>query len=129
MVVGAAMVWLPPVLLDSYLGWLARSRENSAMPHYKRASALAREGKLGPAICECDAAIRIDRYNTRAYTTRGGYYYLTKEYDAAIADCTEAINIHSRLSPNPPMDTDGRRENSGKGVRGATGEMAWAPLG
>ena len=30
------------------------------------------------------------------------------------------------LSPNPPKDTDGRREDSGKGVgEGATGEMAW----
>ena len=31
------------------------------------------------------------------------------------------------LNPNPPKDTDGRREGSGKGVgEGATGEMAWA---
>ena len=31
------------------------------------------------------------------------------------------------LSPNPPKDTDGRREGSGRGVgEGATGEMAWA---
>ena len=30
------------------------------------------------------------------------------------------------LSPNPPKDTDGRREDSGSGVgEGATGEMAW----
>ena len=30
------------------------------------------------------------------------------------------------LNPNPPKDTEGRREDRG---RGATGGMAWAPLG
>ena len=33
------------------------------------------------------------------------------------------------LSPNPPKDTDGRREDRGRGGEGATGGMAWAPLG
>ena len=33
-----------------------------------------------------------------------------------------------KASPNPPKDTDGRREDSGRGVR-EPGEMAWAPLG
>ena len=34
-----------------------------------------------------------------------------------------------RVSPNPPKDTDGRREESGKGGEGATGEIAWVPFG
>ena len=34
-----------------------------------------------------------------------------------------------RLSPNPPKDADGRREDRGRGDEGATGGMAWAPLG
>ena len=33
------------------------------------------------------------------------------------------------VSPNPPKDTDGRREDRGRGDEGATGGMAWAPLG
>ena len=33
------------------------------------------------------------------------------------------------LNPNPPKDTDGRREDRGRGDEGATGGMAWAPLG
>ncbi len=33
------------------------------------------------------------------------------------------------LSPNPPKDTDGRREESGRGGEGATGEIAWVPFG
>ena len=33
------------------------------------------------------------------------------------------------LSPNPPNDTDVRREDSGRRVKGATGETAWAALG
>ena len=32
------------------------------------------------------------------------------------------------LNPNPPKGTDGRREDS-VGGEGATGDMAWAPLG
>ena len=36
---------------------------------------------------------------------------------------------NSRLSPNPPKDTDGRREESGRGGEGATGEIAWVPFG
>ena len=35
----------------------------------------------------------------------------------------------SGLSPNPPKDADGRREDRGRGDEGATGGMAWAPLG
>ena len=34
-----------------------------------------------------------------------------------------------RLTPNPPKDTDGRREESGRGGEGATGEIAWVPFG
>ena len=34
------------------------------------------------------------------------------------------------FGPNPPKDTDGRREDRGRGGgEGATGGMAWAPLG
>ena len=33
------------------------------------------------------------------------------------------------VSPNPPKDTDGRREESGRGGEGATGEIAWVPFG
>ena len=33
------------------------------------------------------------------------------------------------LIPNPPKDTDGRREESGRGGEGATGEIAWVPFG
>ena len=36
---------------------------------------------------------------------------------------------HRMLSPNPPKDTDGRREESGRGGEGATGEIAWVPFG
>ena len=37
--------------------------------------------------------------------------------------------IKRRFTPNPPKETDGRREDSGGGGEGATGEMAWVPLG
>ena len=33
------------------------------------------------------------------------------------------------INPNPPKDTDGRREESGRGGEGATGEIAWVPFG
>ncbi len=33
------------------------------------------------------------------------------------------------VNPNPPKDTDGRREESGRGGEGATGEIAWVPFG
>ena len=33
------------------------------------------------------------------------------------------------LNPNPPKGTDGRREESGRGGEGATGEIAWVPFG
>ena len=33
------------------------------------------------------------------------------------------------FSPNPPKNTDGRREESGRGGEGATGEIAWVPFG
>ena len=33
------------------------------------------------------------------------------------------------FSPNPPMDRDGRREDSGRVGEGATGEIAWVPFG
>ncbi len=33
------------------------------------------------------------------------------------------------LNPNPPKDTDGRREKSGGRGEGATGEIAWVPFG
>ena len=33
------------------------------------------------------------------------------------------------FSPNPPKDIDGRREESGRGGEGATGEIAWVPFG
>ena len=35
----------------------------------------------------------------------------------------------SSLSPNPPMDRDGRREDRRRGMRELQGEMAWARLG
>ena len=38
-------------------------------------------------------------------------------------------NIYMFLNPNPPKDTDGRREESGRGGEGATGEIAWVPFG
>ncbi len=41
----------------------------------------------------------------------------------------DAEVIASSLSPNPPKDTDGRREESGRGGEGATGEIAWVPFG
>ena len=34
-----------------------------------------------------------------------------------------------QVTPNPPKDTDGRREESGRGGEGATGEIAWVPFG
>ena len=37
--------------------------------------------------------------------------------------------IRGMLNPNPPKDTDGRREESGRGGEGATGEIAWVPFG
>ena len=37
--------------------------------------------------------------------------------------------LKASLSPNPPKDTDGRREESGRGGEGATGEIAWVPFG
>ena len=40
-------------------------------------------------------------------------------------NCLEPLG----LSPNPPKDTDGRREESGRGGEGATGEIAWVPFG
>ena len=37
--------------------------------------------------------------------------------------------MNGSISPNPPKDTDGRREESGRGGEGATGEIAWVPFG
>ena len=37
--------------------------------------------------------------------------------------------LTGRRLPPYPESTDGRREHSGRGGEGATGEMAWAPLG
>ena len=38
----------------------------------------------------------------------------------------EKVAAYGALIPNPPKDTDGRREDSGRGwVEGATGEMSW----
>ena len=34
------------------------------------------------------------------------------------------VSMLSHLTPNPPKDTDGRREDSGRVGEGATGEMA-----
>ena len=40
------------------------------------------------------------------------------------AFCSMAIPLVARINPNPPKDTDGRREDSGRVGEGATGEMA-----
>ena len=37
---------------------------------------------------------------------------------------TETLTQEDNLNPNPPKDTDGRREDSGRMGEGATGEMA-----
>ena len=37
---------------------------------------------------------------------------------------TKTILLGTSISPNPPKDTDGRREDSGRVGEGATGEMA-----
>ena len=37
---------------------------------------------------------------------------------------TETLTQEDNLNPNPPKDTDGRREDSGRVGEGATGEMA-----
>ena len=45
--------------------------------------------------------------------------------------CQEAghARVILALARNPPKDTDGRREESGRGGEGATGEIAWVPFG
>ena len=54
----------------------------------------------------------------------GTLHQITRSLD------TEGFNQHSLqvierfLTPNPPKDTDGRREDSGRMGEGATGEMA-----
>ena len=49
------------------------------------------------------------------------------------ANCGFLANMErvgaTSISPNPPKDTDGRREESGRGGEGATGEIAWVPFG
>ena len=45
------------------------------------------------------------------------------------ASCKRQCDTGRTLSPNPPKDTDGRREESGRVGEGATGEIAWVPFG
>ena len=53
---------------------------------------------------------------------------MTKQKTAKI-DLGDRRSMSASLSPNPPKDTDGRREESGRGGEGATGEIAWVPFG
>ena len=51
----------------------------------------------------------------------------TSPFELADGSLRDFAIGETRVSPNPPKDTDGRREDSGRGVgEGATGEMAWA---
>ena len=47
----------------------------------------------------------------------------------AVRNVMVVMQIFVLLSPNPPKDIYGRREDSGRVGEGATGEMTWAPLG
>ena len=46
-----------------------------------------------------------------------------------VASLTRIGQALLAVNPNPPKDTDGRREESGRGGEGATGEIAWVPFG
>ena len=55
------------------------------------------------------------RDRTRRFAWRP--YYAQHEIDTACEDIVSRF-----LSPNPPKDTDGRREESGRGVRELQGK-------
>ncbi len=63
----------------------------------------------------------------------GASHYLPKPLDPGTLKLVVRSALREaamlRLSPNPPKDTDGRREESGRGGEGATGEIAWVPFG
>ena len=57
------------------------------------------------------------------------FYHYPKEHWVHLRTSNPIESIFSGVSPNPPKDTDGRREESGRGGEGATGEIAWVPFG
>ena len=70
---------------------------------------------------------RWERYAQKPRSSQNQYTSTLIENDTSLF-----VALDQRvgdLSPNPPKDTDGRREESGRGGEGATGEIAWVPFG
>ena len=113
-----AIALIPPWILDWGLGCLARKRLSFATPHYEISHALCQIRNFDLAITESSKAIRIDRYNARAYTARGNIYGFKREHDLAIADYTTAIQIGPGLR--------GLAYRKGMGPEAGNYDLAWA---
>jgi tetratricopeptide (TPR) repeat protein len=94
------------------LGWILFSREwrwQEAADHLQRANRLnpqdayahlwysqllAATGRLPEALREVDRAIRLEPWNHAHFAMKGGLLYLSRQYDASIAQCRAALGLN-----------------------------------
>ena len=88
--------------------------------------ALANEGILGLSVIQVTGrgvqrGVRTGGRGTQSYMA--SMLHQSKiEIVVSDADTQKTCQGRSNLSPNPPKDTDGRREESGRGVRELQGK-------
>jgi protein O-mannosyl-transferase len=88
-----------------------------ARPYYCRAMAHMKERAFGPALKDCESALRIDPNNEPALNNRGAAYSMLGKHREAIEDYTKLLEM------NPAFKT--AYFNRGKS-RFLLGQYAWA---
>jgi len=79
--------------------------QEQTLDHLNRGIELYQERKFDEALSELDEAIRLDPKNAKAYAARADVYWNKNDYNVAIADYNEAINLDVKtqdgISPVP----------------------------
>ena len=114
-------------ILERVAPFMASAIENPLLFQELDQLALALES-IGDAVVFLDTQGKIQFINRAAQETYG---YGLSRLRVSRSPCLARPRPRARgsVSPNPPKDTDGRREESGRGGEGATGEIAWVPFG
>ena len=89
------LAWL---VSASTLVWSGCSSSDGAEQHYETGLELQEDGHLHEAIAEFDAAITLDPGHFSAYNQRGRVYTNLANYQLAIVDLDEAINLNKDFS-------------------------------
>lgn len=69
------------------------ARRRSAIDYYNRANDWQKQGRLDQALTDYSFALTFDATLAQAWNNRGVVHYLKSEYEAAIADCSKALEL------------------------------------